>query len=197
VSLPPVIATKILPMSHKVRFTTLCLCLLALGTASGGVACRSSSARVDVAHLSFTMPAGWQQAPPTSSMRAAQAVVPGAAGDAELVVYFFGTGQGGDIESNLQRWMNQVIPGPDSAPHRETFDSNGLRVTWVDVAGTIKPGDMGMGPTTAQPNSRVLGAVIEGEHGPWFVKLTGPDATVAAQRDAFLSMLHSAAPRAE
>ena len=130
-------------------------------------------------------------------MRAAQAVVPGAGGDAELVVYFFGTGQGGSIEANLQRWMNQVIPSADASPHRETFDSNGLRITWVDVAGTIKPGDMGMGPTTAQPNSRLLGAVIEGERGPWFVKLTGPEATVGAQRDAFLSLLRSAAPRAD
>ena len=184
-------------MSEKVLLNRIWFALLALATLPTAVGCRSSADRVDVAHLSFAMPAGWQQAAPTSSMRAAQAVVPGSGGDAELVVYFFGTGKGGDIESNLQRWMNQVIPAADSSPHRETFDSNGLRVTWVDVAGTIKPGDMGMGPTTAQPNSRLIGAVIEGERGPWFVKLTGPEATVTAQRDAFLGLLHSATPRAD
>jgi len=184
-------------MNHKLRFTQQRLVLLAFCVASVAVACQSSADRVDVAHLSFTMPAGWRQEPTSSSMRAAQAVVPGSGGDAEVVVYFFGTGQGGDIESNLQRWMNQVIANGDSGLHRETFDSNGLRITWVEVAGTLKPGDMGMGPTTAQPNARLLGAVIEGERGPWFVKLTGPDATVAAQRDAFLSLLRSAAPRAD
>jgi len=181
----------------KQRFTAVCLWLLAIAAASDAIGCRSSSARVDVAHLSFTMPTGWQQGPTSSSMRAAQAVVPGPAGDAELVVYFFGTGQGGNIEANLQRWMNQVIAGADAAPHRETFDNNGLRVTWIEVAGTIKPGEMGMGPTTAQPNSRLLGAVIEGERGPWFFKLTGPDATVAAQRDAFVALLRGATPRAD
>ncbi len=182
---------------HKRRFSAACLVLLALGIASGAIACRSSGDRIDVAHLSFTMPAGWRQAPTSSGMRAAEATVPGPSGDAELVVYFFGTGKGGDIESNLQRWMNQVIPSAGSSPHRETFDSNGLRVTVVDVAGTIKPGEMGMGPTAAQPDSRLLAAVIEGERGPWFVKLTGPEATVSAQRDAFLSLLHSAMPRAD
>jgi hypothetical protein len=184
-------------MNYKLPFTRACLVLLTFGIATTAVACRSSGGRVDVAHLSFAMPAGWRQEPTTSNMRAAQAAVPGAGGDAELVIYFFGTGQGGSVESNVQRWMSQVIPSADAAPHRETFDSNGLRVTWIDVAGTLKPGDMGMGPTTAQPSSRLLGAVIEGERGPWFVKLTGPDATVGAQRDAFLSLLHSAAPRAD
>lgn len=54
----------------------------------------------------------------------------------------------------------------------------------------MKPSTVGMGPATAQPGSRLLGAVVEGPGGPWFVKAIGPDATVAAARPAFLELLH-------
>ena len=36
---------------------------------------------------------------------------------------------------------------------------------------------------------RLIGAVVEGDGGPWFFKLTGPDATLAAARGAYLEML--------
>jgi hypothetical protein len=170
--------------------------MIALGSAVG---CEKSSApsgtTVDIPHLSFVFPPGWQQVPTSSSMRLAQAAIPGPDGGAEIGVFHFGAGQGGDVEANLQRWVGQVDPDAGSAPRRQTFESNGLRVTWVDVHGTLKPGQMGTGPATAQPSSRLLGAVIEGDGGPWFFKATGPDAVLAAQRDAFVGMLRSARPR--
>ena len=180
----------------KERYTRVCAVLFTLAAALT-IGCRSKPApdQVGLEHLSVVLPSGWQQVPPSSSMRAVQAVVPGPGGDAELVVYYFGAGQGGDVESNLGRWMNQVIPTAGTAPHRETFESGDLRITWIDSEGTIKPGEMGMGPQNEQPNSRLLAAVVEGDHGPWFVKLTGPEATVTPQREAFLSFLRSAAPR--
>jgi hypothetical protein len=150
----------------------------------------SDELRLD--RLSLPLPSGWQQVPPSSVMRAAQVVIPGPAGDAELAVFFFGVGQGGDIEANLQRWSNQVVPDAGSAALRETFERDGLRITWVDVHGTLKPGQMGMGPSAPQPGSRLLGAVIEGAGGPWFLRATGPDATLTAQHDAFFALLHGA-----
>jgi len=167
--------------------------LVGVGCAVG---CRSAEpapgTEVRLERLSLPLPGSWQQVPPSSSMRAAQAVIPGPGGEAELAVFFFGVGQGGDIEANLQRWMSQVVPDAGSAVQRETFESGGLRVTWIDVHGTLKPGQMGMGPAAAQPDSRLLGAVIEGDGGPWFLKATGPEATLAPQRDAFLALLHGA-----
>jgi hypothetical protein len=73
--------------------------------------------------------------------------------------------------------------------------AHGLNVTWVEVAGTMKPSTVGMGPTTAQPGSRLLGAVVEGPGGPWYLKLIGPDATVAAARSSFLDLLRGLKPR--
>ena len=123
-------------------------------------------------------------------MRIAEASIPGPGGAAELAVFYFGAGQGGGVDANIQRWIGQIEPAQGTTPAREQFQANGLTVTWVDVAGTLKPSSMGMGPSEAQPSSRLLGAVVEGPGGPWFFKATGPDATLGAQRPNFLSMLH-------
>jgi hypothetical protein len=139
--------------------------------------------------IDFDLPAGWQAQPPSSSMRIAQAVIPGPAGPGDLAVFYFGLGGGGTVDANIERWIGQM-ESPDR-PEPETFEANGYRVTWIDVRGTLKPSSMGMGPATAQPDSRLLGAVVEGPGGPWFFKATGADATLAPQRDAFITMLKS------
>ncbi len=140
----------------------------------------------------FTLPAGWISETPSSSMRLAQARIPGDAGEGQLTVFYFGAGGGGGLESNLARWIGQVELAAGTQPRRESFESGGFRVTWIEVEGTIKPSTMGMGPSEPQPDSRMLAAVVEGPQGPWYFKATGPAATLAAQREAFLGMVGSA-----
>lgn len=139
--------------------------------------------------IDFAIPAGWQSQPPTSSMRVAQAAIPGPAGPGELFVFHFGVGGGGGVEANIERWIGQM-EGP-AEPERGSFEANGYQVTWVEVQGTLMPSGMGTGPTAPQPNSRLLAAVVEGPGGPWFFKATGPEATVVAEREAFMGMLRS------
>jgi len=141
--------------------------------------------------IQFDIPGNWEQQPPASQMRMAQASIPGAGGPGDFAVFFFGPGGGGGVEDNIQRWIDQMDPEPGSNPQPETFEANGFRVTWIDVAGTLKPSNMGTGPATEQPNSRLYGAVVEGPGGPWFFKATGPGATLTAERDNFLKMLRS------
>jgi hypothetical protein len=141
--------------------------------------------------IQFDVPANWPQQPPANQMRVTQATIPGAGGPGDLVVFYFGPGGGGGVEDNIQRWVAQMDPAPGSDPQPETFEANGFRVTWIDVSGTLKPSNMGTGPATEQPNSRLFGAVVEGPGGPWFFKATGPDATLTAERDNFLKMLRS------
>lgn len=141
--------------------------------------------------IQFDIPGNWQQQPPANQMRVAQATIPGAGGNGDLVVFYFGPGGGGGVQDNIQRWVDQMDPTPGSNPQPETFDANGFRVTWIDVTGTLKPSTMGTGPATEQPGSRLYGAVVEGPGGPWFFKATGPEATLAAERDNFLQMLRS------
>lgn len=162
--------------------------LIACQGSAGGPA---SGDAVTIHGLSVVFPKGWQRLTPTSTMRAAQAAIPGDGGPGELVVFFFGTGQGGDAETNIARWIAQVDVAPGTAPQREALEHDGLRITVVDVTGTLRAGQMGMGPKEAQPSSRLLGAVVEGDGGPWFFKATGSDKTLAPQREAFVEMLKS------
>lgn len=141
-----------------------------------------------VGSLDFEFPEDWREVTPSSSMRMAQAALPGPGGDAELAVFFFGVGGGGGAEANIQRWIGQVEPTAD--PVRDSFETGDYQVTWVEVDGTLKGGQMG-GPAEARPDSTLLGAVVEGPGGPWFFKITGPADTVEAQKDAFFGMLQS------
>lgn len=150
---------------------------------------------VDAAGLRFDLPAGWQSTAPQSSMRVAQVTIPGSQGAAELAVFHFGAGQGGGVDANLQRWQSQMELGPGSEAKREYFESNGLAITWIELAGTLKAARMGMGPINDQPNSLLYGAVIEGPGGPWFLKATGPEATLRPRREEFIALLKSARPR--
>lgn len=189
-------------MRHsRAAVAALCSSLLSLAAACGGgsesgaapaAASRSAGGEtVTAAGLAFELPAAWESQPPENPMRLAQAVIPGDGGPGQLAVFHF-QGGGGGVDANLERWVNQVEVAPGQAPERAVFEAGDLRVTWVEVAGTLKPSGFGMGPSAPQPDSRLFGAVIEGPGGPWFFKATGPDATLAAQRDAFLGMLESA-----
>lgn len=143
------------------------------------------------AGLAFTLPAGWQAVTPASSMRLAQANLPGGG---ELAVFHFGVGGGGDVESNIARWIGQVEVAAGTEPRRESSQHDGLTISVVEVDGTLLPTGMGTGPTTPQPGSRLLGAVVEGPGGPWFFKATGPAESLAAARAGFLEMLAGARP---
>jgi hypothetical protein len=147
------------------------------------------AARAAPARLAFALPAAWIGEQPASTMRLAQAKIPGPAGSGEFAIFYFGAGGGGGAEANIARWIEQ-IEQPAAPPKRGSFSAHGLEIQWVEVAGTMKASTIGMGPTTAKPGSRLLGAVVEGPGGPWFVKAIGPDTTVAAARAAFLDLLH-------
>lgn len=139
--------------------------------------------------LDYELPAEWTRTQPASPMRLDQATIPGEAGPGELAVFFFGPGGGGGTEANLQRWIGQITTSAE--PIRDSFDTDGLKITWIDATGTINPSTMGMGPSEPQPNSRMFAAVVEGEGGPWFFKATGPEQTMADARDEFLEMLRN------
>lgn len=140
----------------------------------------------------FRLPAAWQQEEPSSSMRLAQATIPGAGGEGQLTVFYFGPGGGGGVDANLQRWVGQMEVAAGRTPERHSFEVGAYRVTTIEVEGTLLPSTMGVGPTERQPDSTLLGAVVEGNEGPWFFKATGPTSTLDAEREAFLSMLRSA-----
>jgi hypothetical protein len=159
---------------------------------------RADSARTEAAGLRFRVANDWTRVPAPSDMRAAQFRVPRAGSDAEdgeLVLFFFGTGQGGSAEQNVVRWTGQFIQ-PDGTPSKDAAvvtirTVNGLKQTSVDVGGTYKPAPMGGAGGAEKSGWRLLGAVVEGQGGPWFWRLTGPNATVAAAKPQFEALLGS------
>lgn len=159
------------------------------GGGAGEKALSAEGSTVTTPTFRFDIPDAWRREQPSSGMRLAQAVVPGPAGPGELAVFHFGAGQGGGIESNFERWLGQVEQPAGSTPERGDFTTEGFKVSWIDARGTLLPSGMGSGPATPQPGFRLLGAVVEGEGGPWFFKLTGPAATLGKQRAAFLELL--------
>jgi len=138
------------------------------------------------AELTFTTPDGWNTVATTSSMRVADfslARADGDAEDAELVLYFFGGG-GGSVDANIERWLGQVQQ-PDGKPSsaaakKETRKVHGLDVSLLDVSGTYIA-EMAPGATERhnKPDFRLRAAVILTPGGPYYIKLTGPQKTVA------------------
>jgi len=148
--------------------------------------------------LKFTVPTGWVEEPRTSSMRVAQYKLPKAAADTEdasLVVYYFGQGQGGSTAANVERWVGQLKQTDGNAAKdakEEHFEANGLKVTAIDVSGTyVAETAPGSGTFLNKPGYRLRGAVVETPNGSYFVKLVGPEKTVAHWNESFVSYLKS------
>lgn len=154
----------------------------------------SSSTGAAGGSIDMDLPKSWVKQDPSSTMRIAQAAIPGPGGPGDFAVFFFGPGGGGSVEANIDRWVGQVETSDHPKP--ETFQANGLKVTWVDAKGTLKASQMGPGPSAPLSDARLYGAVVEGPGGPWFFKATGPDKTLAPQRDAFVAMLKSVRAKA-
>jgi hypothetical protein len=150
--------------------------------------------------LRLKAPGGWVSERPSSSMRASQYQLPAAEGDTEgasLVVYYFGPGEGGSVDANLERWVGQMQT-PDGRPSREkakteTTTVNGMKVTLLDVSGAYAGGDMGGGGAAqSKPNFRMRAGVIETPKGAYFIKLVGPEKTVSRWDQAFQEFIKSA-----
>ncbi len=158
------------------------VCLLLLCTV---LALNAESA----AGIKWTAPSDWK-AQAARPMRAATYTVPP---DGECVVNFFGAGQGGGVEANVDRWKGQ-FRGPagksaDAQVKKRTV--HGLAVTTIDVSGEYSGMGGPMAPGKPVAGYRLLGAIVEGPGGTVFIKFTGPAKTVAAQQQKFEQLLAS------
>jgi hypothetical protein len=146
--------------------------------------------------LAYTAPPTWKTRPAASSMRIAEFTVPRTAGDAEdaeVVIFFFGGG-GGSVDANIQRWVGQFQQDPKAAkePARAHVQVGPLKVTTVDVSGTyIAETRPGAGTRLNKPGYRMRAAVVETPGGPYFIKFTGPSATVSQSMPSFDTFLKS------
>jgi hypothetical protein len=144
--------------------------------------------------LIWNVPAGWVEEPPSSSMRKAQYALPAAAGDPEggqCAVFYFGPGQGGDIQANIDRWASQLTDASGGHPTPTVAESNigGRKVLKVSMEGTYT-NTMG-GDSAPKPGTLLLGAIVEGADANWFFKCTGPKKTMESHRQEFDALIAS------
>jgi hypothetical protein len=108
-------------------------------------------------------------------------------------VYFFGAGQGGSVQANLDRWSGQ-FKAPGGKPAMAKINKivvHGLPVTTIDVSGEYSGMGGPTGSASAVAGYRLLGAIIEGPGGNVFIKFTGPAKTMAANEKKFQQLVES------
>ncbi len=154
-------------------------------------------------HLQLPVPARWKQVKPRSRIIQYEFSIP-AVGDDENPGRMTIMAASGGLEANIARWVGQFQssegkPLGEDAKKVEKKMISGLEVHLVDLSGDYqdKPGGP-FGPSVNRPNYRMLAAIVPTEgRGTWFIKLYGPQETIAAAKKHFDQMLAGMAWKAE
>ncbi|HQP37091.1 MAG TPA: hypothetical protein PLI95_18025 [Polyangiaceae bacterium] len=148
--------------------------------------------------LSCDAPGEWKRTAPASTMRLAQYVVPRAKGDAEdgeLAVFYFGERGAGDPDETFGRWAGAFDEAARAGAKRSTRKAAGMDAWMIEVVGTFDAAramaQMGGADGGPSKEMALLGAILAASDGPYYFKLSGPKATVAAARGGFDRMLES------
>lgn len=151
-----------------------------------------SGSRATFLEYQTEVPAGWTARTPSSSMRLAEYATPAReAGSAEVVVYYFGPGQGGSVDANLERWKSQFSnPSGEPVVEKRTQLVTPFPITIAEYRGTYARGiGTGSSPDAARPNQLLIAVVAETPRGTLFFQCFGPIAAVELQREAYLKFV--------
>lgn len=165
---------------------------LALAPAAAAPLVSAPAAAASAAGIGWSVPGRWTSGT-GNSMRVATYGVPGAKGAeaGECAVFFFGPGQGGGVDENVERWTGQ-FEGEAKAARTDRASVDGLKLTRVQFDGTyLAPGGPAMQSTGKREGYRLLGAIVEAPEGLVFFKLTGPAATLGAAAAEFDGLVAS------
>lgn len=138
------------------------------------------------------VPATWGGRTPISSMRLAEYAVEG--GLAEIAVFFFGAGQGGDVNANIERWRSQFSAPEGGTVFEQVSEESGAAfpITVAEFRGTYARGiGTGAAAADARANHTLVAAVVETPKGSLFFQLYGPSSDVAAARNGFIGVLRA------
>ena len=185
-------------MASPTRWNRTRLAAPALVALALGLGADAPKQTVDADGIVFKAPAAWKSTKPTERFRRAYLKINPVEGDAdpaELVVTSM-FGDGGGVDANVQRWQGMFKSDEDDAPVKANVETrrgkNVDDITLVDVGGhyvaAVRPGSP---QKLDKPHYRLLGAIVPGKQGTFFLKLTGPEKTVKAIRPAFDELLAS------
>lgn len=143
------------------------------------------TADVKFSELTLKVPSTWKEEPNPTNMRLATYSTPAVEGDTdrgELSISTF-KGGGGPVGANLERWVKQFTGKGKTAKIKKGMAGESVYYL-ADITGTYNKsvGPPIMGKTKAVPGYRMLGVMLQlKDKGVYFIKLTGPDASIKAQ----------------
>jgi len=131
----------------------------------------------------WTVPAGWQEAPLTQFLIAKYAITDTAGAQAAVNVSSL-AGDGGGLLANVNRWRGQLGLAPASdadLAKLPTIDASGIKATLIEFSGT-----------SAGKPAQLVGVVLPLGGQTWFYKLMGDAGVVTPQKEAFIKFVQSA-----
>lgn len=165
--------------------------VLAIGIVGASTIQAETTQKEEVGGFLLHIPSDWNKEQPSSRMRALQFGVPASGGEkqpAELAVFNFKGG--GSVNQNIKRWIDQFdAEGRKQQLFEGKIDDGSY---WIaDISGTY---NKSIGPpilrkTQSEPGSRVIAIIVAGKQGVLYLKLAGPDKTVAAQADQMRAII--------
>lgn len=147
--------------------------------------------------LSCDPPGDWKRTAPSSAMRLSQFIVPRAKGDSEdgeLAVFYFGNKGAGGVDETFQRWAGAFDDAARAKAKQTTRKAAGMDARFFEVVGTFDSSKtmapiMGVDAGGPPKEMALVGAILSAPDGPYYFKLSGPKATIAAARPGFDKML--------
>jgi hypothetical protein len=174
----------------------MCLGLVLAALAACAGPARGSVVELD--GLRARTPASWFEVTPVAPPRMRQFRLPGRREDAELTLFHYGRGFGGDATTNIARWQEQFEPpfgqSIQEATEVRNYQHRGLQLAVMTLRGTYlsREGSLDLASKPQRrPDYRMIGVIIESRHGPYFLSLVGPAPTVARHEQAFFRWLQS------
>jgi len=177
--------------------------MLAMNAPAWGAAKHDSDAPLsgrpfNIAGVTFTIPYRWQVKPVENANRAGQWYVSlpdDEEGEgADVVVFYFGPGIGGNARENIAAWNGLVLDSQGNpAPAKiSTLTAGGFKISLMSVFGIYEqPMEQPGLPPLAKPKFGLLGAVIESPQGNIYWRLTGPEALITTTLPVFNKVIAS------
>lgn len=139
-------------------------------------------AAAEAGDFTYTVPEGWEEFPPSSSVRKANFRIPGeGTNQAELTVTVFPGDVGGKL-ANINRWRSQIGMSPiglaDMSSVSRPFPISNHNGVFVYLQGE---------------QQSILGGILDFHGFTWFFKMQGDKATVAQQLSPMSDFLTSVA----
>ena len=172
--------------------------VLLVSALAGGLASFTSAEEnepIKAGEFTFSFGKPWVRQQVTSSMRAGQLTYKQAdekLKNVDVVLYYFGPGGAGGIDANIERWAGQFVGTPETKTEKKEVE--GREIVYFTGKGTYAESMGGpfSGNKVNKENYTMLAAILPSDGGPVFLKMTGPDASVAAAKEDFIKFAESA-----